>query len=223
MTRSPRLRRPAARRATGAAILFVMALVLAITFLGIALVKIAGSDRIAAAQMGFKDRGLACAEAGIQYGRRFYGSTYEVSHSWNDYLVAPTTSQPGYRYDDPKPNMKDTCNPMTVSCLVPKQTLGYSDGTHLDPGSDLDGDGVPDFWVSVHDDDDERPLGISDNPARDNNETIILRSECINPRFQVNGQNVVIESVLTHVQGSSGYGAATRASNASDLVGGAAQ
>ncbi|HZZ85784.1 MAG TPA: hypothetical protein VFE30_14680 [Anaeromyxobacteraceae bacterium] len=220
-------------RASGAALIFVLALVLALTVLGVALVKIAGTDRVDAAMAGVKDRGLACAEAGIQYGRRFYGSNYDTSHGWNDYLNATLA---GYRYDytlpasssagmgfDAHPDLSGCTGLLMLGCPVPKQTLGYSDGQHLDPGADIDGDGSADFWVSVRDDDDERPLGLANNPTQDNNETIIIRSECINPKFQVTqgGKqvNVAIEAVLTHVQGSSGYGAATRASNASDLVG----
>jgi hypothetical protein len=81
------------------------------------------------------------------------------------------------------------------------------------------------FWVSIRDDDDERPLGIPDNPNRDNNLVIIIRSECTNPTWaQVHGgvpTNVVLESVLTYIQGSSGYGTSARSSNSIDLAGGA--
>ncbi len=226
---APAPRRPG--RATGAAFVFALAIIFALTVLGVALVKIAGTDRVSAAMAGVKDRGLACAEAGLQYGRRFYGSTYTKSQNWNFYLD-PVNK---YRYDytlpvgsgrqfaDPHPDLSACTGLVTLGCTVPRQTLGYSDGVHLDPGADIDGDGQPDFWVSVRDDDDERPLGIADQPWRDNNETIILRSECINPKFAVtqggNQVNAAVESVLTHVQGSSGYGAATRSSNSTDLVG----
>jgi hypothetical protein len=212
-----RSHRASARRArseSGAALIFALAIILALAVAGVALVRIAGNDRIRAAQLGVQDRGLACAEAGLQYGRRFFGSRYESSHGWNDYLATPTL---GYRYDaahDARPAL----------ATLPLQVRGASDGVHLDVGADLDGDGNPDFWVSIRDDDDERPLGIADNPARDNNETIILRSECTNPSYAtIQGGapvNTVLELMLTHVQGSSGYGTAARSLNAPDLVGG---
>jgi hypothetical protein len=206
-------RRAAAR---GSVLVFAMAIILLLAVAGIALVRYAGGDRVDAAKLGTKDRGLACAEAGLQYARRFFGSTYTTSNNWNDYLILPTAAVPGFRYDaahDAYPDLDS----------VPPQTRGKSDGTNFDPGADLDGDGKPDFWVSVHDDDDERPLGATENPARDNNEIIIIRSECTNPAWAViegsKSTNVVVESALSHVQGTSGYGIASGGSNSPDLVG----
>jgi hypothetical protein len=191
-----------------------MVLVLAIA--GIAVIRIAGTDRGDAAALGRRDRGLGCAEAGLQYARRFFGSGYEASNGWNDYL---SNAVPGYRFDSANGDLRPT-----DLATLPLQARGASDGAHLDPGTDLDGDGAPDFWVSVRDDDDERPFGLPDNPARDNNERIVVRSECTNPGYaaeQGGAQvNVVLESVLMHIQGSSGYGTAQGGTNASDLVGG---
>jgi hypothetical protein len=214
------LRRRAPARARGSALIFALSLVLLLTVAGIALVNYAGRDRIDAARFTAQDRGLVCAEAGIQYARRFFGSHYESSSNWNDYLTKPLSGAPGFRFDesakDARPNLSE----------VPPETRGKSDGSSFDPGADLDGDKEPDFWVSIHDDDDERPMGRADNdPARDNNETIIIRSECTNPVFQIQSaagpRNVVVESTLSHVQGSSGYGIASGGSNSPDLVGGA--
>jgi hypothetical protein len=178
-------------------------LVLVLSVAGTAIVLVAGNDRISASKMGVEDRGLSCAEAGLQYARRFFGTRYETSHGWNDYL---SSSTPGYRYDaraqDARPDLSS----------VPADAKG-----------DFDGDGVADFWVSMRDDDDERPLGAADNPARDNNETIIIRSECINPSYAVvrggTPVNVVLESTLVHIQGGSGY-ATSGPTNSPDIVGG---
>jgi hypothetical protein len=217
MPTCPRISRPRRALARGSALVFAMAIILLLAVAGVALVQYAGGDRIAAAKLGVKDRGLACAEAGLQYARRFFGSSYATSNNWNDYLVQPTTALPGYRFDetagDPRPDLAN----------VPAQTRGKSNGTSFDPGADVDGDGRPDFWVSVHDDDDERPLGAVHDSARDNNELIIIRSECTNPAYVVTEggttRNVVLESALSHVQGSSGYGIAAGGSNSPDLVG----
>ncbi len=214
----PTERRPARRpsaSARGSALVFVLAMLLVLAVAGIALVRIAGNDRIDAARMGQNDRALACAEAGLQYARRYFGSNYETTSGWNALLSKAT---PGFRYDpangDGRPDLSS----------VPKQAVGMSNGATLDPGADLDGDGQPDFWVSIRDDDDERPLGIPDDPTRDNNEAIIIRSECTNPRFALpqggTQVNMVLESVLSHVQGSSGYGTSEASSNSTDLVGG---
>lgn len=205
----PRLPRP-----TGSALIFVLALVLVLAVAGAALIRIAGGDRIDAASMGRNDRGIACAEAGLQYARRFFGTTYETTHGWNDYLDG---SLPGYRHD------AAANGPSELSSL-PLQARGASNGSTLDPGADVDGNGGPDFRVSMRDDDDERPLGIADDQTRDNNERVVIRSECTNPNLALTqgGRqvNVVLESVLTHIQGSSGYGTSAAGSNATDLVGG---
>jgi hypothetical protein len=216
MPSSLRPLRPSARP-SGSSLILVLAIVLVLAVAGVAIVRVAGGDRVDAAKLGVKDRGLACAEAGLQYARRFFGSRYETSNGWNDYLADGS----GYRFD---PSNTTDQYPPDFSAL-PWQVRGSSAGTStLDPGADLDGDGQPDFWVSIRDDDDERPLGIANDSRHDNNETVIIRSECTNSKFAVTegGQpvNVVLESVLTHVQGSSGYGTSAKGSNATDLVGG---
>jgi hypothetical protein len=214
--------RSSLRSERGSALIFALAIVLVLAIVGVAIIRIAGADRTDAALQGKRDRGLACAEAGLQYARRFFGVNYEASHGWNDYLNGTT---PGYRYDPQMRPVADTYPTPTQLAAKPMQTRGQSNGTSFDPGADLDGDGQPDFWVSIRDDDDERPLGLAnDDRTRDNNETVVLRSECTNPAWAIVESgvptNVVLEALFTHVQGSSGYGTAARVSNAPDLVGG---
>jgi hypothetical protein len=203
--------------ARGSALVLAMAIVLLLAVAGVAIVRYAGGDRVDAAKFGTRDRGLACAEAGLQYARRFFGSTYDTSNNWNNYLIKPTAAVPGFRYDvnagDPRP---------TDFTALPPQALGKSNGTTYDPGA-TDDNGNMLFWVSVRDDDDEAPLGAQNDPSRDNNELIIIRSECINPSYAIVeggvSRNVVLEASLSHVQGSSGYGIAAGGSNSADLVG----
>jgi hypothetical protein len=206
---------PAHRTARGSALVFALCIMLLLALLGSLLIRIAGADRMDAGVTARRDRALLCAEAGLQYARRFFGSRYETTDGWNTYLATPAL---GYRFI---PGTDSSA----ADAVKPLETRGASDGVTLDPGADLDGDGQPDFWVSIRDDDDERPVGIaSDDPRRDNNETVIVRSECTHTSWTetVGGQAapVVLEAVLTHVQGSSGYGTAARTSNAPDLVGG---
>jgi hypothetical protein len=211
-------RDPTRRSERGVALILALALVAILLVVGVAIIRVAGNDRIDAAKVGVQARAQLCAEAGLQYGRRFYGSTYETRHNWNDYLADDS----GYRYDpslgDPHPTFAE------IQASAAPQTLGKSDGSKFDDGADIDGDGQPDFWVSVRDDDDETPLGAAEEDRRrDNNETVILRSECINPALQweVGGQlqHAVVEAVFTHVQGQSGYGNAQITSNSPDVVG----
>jgi hypothetical protein len=200
--------RPAAQR--GVSLLFAMALVLALAVIGVAVISYAGRDRIAAAKMSVQERGLACAEAGIQYGRRYFGCHYKSTNNWNNILSGVS---PG-RYD---PSLGNTY-PSSVSA-IPSVLKGDSSGSGtLDTGTDLDGDGNPDFWVSIRDDDDEAPLGAVDDRTHDNNLAVYLRSECINTNWAstVGGvkQTAVVEVLLVYLPGStSPYGKATSSSD----------
>lgn len=200
----------------GAVLLLALALIALLLVIGTAILRIAGDDRIAAARLGAKERALLCAEAGLQYGRRYFGASYEATHNWNDYLdEGSATYLPGFRFDEvglgDDPDVDDR----------PPETRGMSDGVTLDPGADLDQDGDPDFWVSIRDDDDERSGGIGDDPRRDNNERVILRSECTSMVYEGLGgrQFAVVEAIFSHVQGASGYGNAQITSNSPDVVG----
>ncbi len=200
----------------GSALLLAIALILAITLIGAAIIRLAGRDRTEAAKLGTKDRGRICAEAGLQYGRRFFGMNYEASHNWNDYLTDAAAAR-GFRFD---PSLGDV-EPADLSAFD-LRVRGALDGATLEPGADLGSNG-PSFWVSIRDDDDERPLGAADDRRRDNNENVILRSECTNPNWaiEVGGRRTaaVVEAVLTHIQGASGYGNAQITSNSPDVVG----
>ncbi len=201
---------PRAASSRGVSILFAMALVMALAVIGVAVINWAGRDRIAAARMSVQERGLACAEAGIQYGRRYFGCRYKTTNNWNNVLGA---TAPG-RFD---PSLGDVYP--TAASGIDRRLKGDStnSGTY-DAGTDLDGDGNPDFWVSVRDDDDERPLGAADDRQRDNNLAVFLRSECINQAWATSGggqaRTAVVEVLLVYVPGStSAYGKATSSSD----------
>ena len=89
-----------------------------------------------------------------------------------------------------------------------------------------------DFQVSIRDDDDE-PAEVNENgvqrnndPARDNNLTIVLESRCLSPGFapEENGQRVtkVLRALLTYVPGLSDHGSAPSGSNANEAAAGGA-
>jgi hypothetical protein len=187
-----------------------MALVLALAVIIAAVIEIAGRDRIAAAKMSVAERGLACADAGIQYGRRYFGCNYKRTNNWNGILAG---TNPG-RFD---PGDGDVYP--TALASIPRALMGDSAGSGtLDRGTDLDGDGQPSFWVSIHDDDDERPLGAGDDRKHDNNLAVWLRSECIKPDWAAieGGQRrtAVVEVLLVYLpDASSPYGKASSASN----------
>ncbi len=179
----------AIRAGRGASLIFAMALILLLAVVGVALVRYAGTDRVQAAQRSQEARSLACAEAGIQFGRRYFGCRYLTSNNWNDFLAPP-----GNR---------------TV-------ITGKVDGST--PGTD--------FEVSVQDDDDERPEGQPNDPARDNNLTLLLRSRCTAPAFaRLAGEaqyGAEIEVRLVYIPTVSEFGSAPSGSNANEAAGGGA-
>lgn len=196
----------------GSMFLLVMFFLLLLAVVGILVVRHAGRDRIAVAQMVSKERAFACAEAGLQYGRRFFGLNYEASNGWNNYLNGTT---PGYKYD-PATDSPPTAGQIAA---MPGQVLGMGNGSTFDPGADYNGSAQ--FWVSIRDDDDEAPLGLLNDPTRDNNEAVYVRSECIAFYFIEGGEErtAAVESLLVNVQSASGYGNAQVTSNAPDMLG----
>lgn len=200
----------------GSVLILAMFLVLLLAVVGAMVIRHAARDRIAAAQMGSRERAFACAEAGLQYGRRFFGLRYEASHGWNDYLDGTLA---GFTYD---PATYDPANPPVLSDR-PLEVRGASDGAAFDPGADYEG--ASQFWVSIRDDDDERPgPGVAppaDDPTRDNNESVILRSECTAFFYLEGGreQTAALEVQLAHIQSASGYGNAQITSNSPDVLG----
>jgi hypothetical protein len=220
---------PSRRGERGGALILAMILLSVLLVAGIAILRVVGRDEVDAAKAGKKQQAQICADAGLQYGRMLFGggaglpgtdgATYENSHGWNDFLndKDPSTYRPGFRYDERLGDKYDLAS-------LPKQVLGMADGVNFSQGADLDGDGNPDFWVSIHDDDDERNLGLQiDDPHRDNNEQVILRSVCIRAglEWQEGGEvnRASVETILRHVQGASGYGNAQITSNSPDVVG----
>lgn len=194
----------------GSAMIVAIFVVLVVAVVAVGLLKFAGKDRVAAGRFSVSERGLACAEAGIQYGRRMFGCAYKVTNNWNSYLSGARTG----RFD---PSLGDAL-PTNYASLPMELKGSRANGSTLDTGTDLDDDGEPDFWVSIRDDDDERPEGQADDRNRDNNLMVYLRSECINPSFalEVAGvrRSAVVEVLLSYIPGSvPAYGKATSSSD----------
>lgn len=185
--------RASPRSARGASLLLVIAVVAVLAIVSAALIKYAGEDRVQSARRAQEARSLSCSDAGIQFGRRYFGCRYKTSNNWNDFIAwNDAVKPPGNR---------------TV-------LTGNIDGTS--PGGD--------FEVTVEDDRDEEPEGQPNDPARDNNLTVILRSRCINRQFaSVAGGDdygAVTEVRLVYIPGLSDHGSAPSGSNAMEAAAG---
>ncbi len=199
----------------GSMLILAMFFVLLLAVVGILVVRHAGRDRILSAQLVSKERAFACAEAGLQYGRRFFGMTYEVSHGWNDYLNG---TLPGYRYDSKLDSAPTAATIDAASNSTKDRIRGAFDGGAYDPGTTYNG--LPMFWVSIHDDDDEPASGQTNDRTHDNNEAVIVRSQCTAFYYEDGGdRTAVVEGLLVHVQNASGYGNAQVTSNSPDILG----
>jgi len=206
------------RRQRGSILLVVVGLVLVIAVTGVAMVALTGTDSASTGKMLRQETAQSCAEAGLQYGRRLLGQRYTTTNGWNDYLNG---TRPG-RFD-PAHFPGDTI-PANLSTL-PLELQGDADlNGVLDPGTDLDGDGVPDFLVTIRDDDDETPMGAAPNWGKDNNLSVILGAECTNPRMRAIGsgqpESAVIESTVTYIPGQSNNGNAVNNGNTNGGPGG---
>ncbi len=203
----------------GATLILAMFFVLLLAVVGVLVVRHAGRDRIKSAQLVSKERAFACAEAGLQYGRRFFGMNYEASHGWNDYLNG---TLPGYRYDSDATLDGSAVTDAMITASTDQtagRTRGKFDGTTYDPGT-LDNNNNPMFWVSIHDDDDEPASGQTNDRTHDNNEAVIVRSQCTAFYYEEGGdRTAVVEGLLIHVQNASGYGNAQVTSNSPDILG----
>ncbi len=203
----------------GSMLILAMFFVLLLAVVGILVVRHAGRDRILSAQLVTKERAFACAEAGLQYGRRFFGMSYEASHGWNDYLNG---TLPGYRYDSNLDGAVVTAAMIKAAGDVTQgRVFGAFDGGTYDPGTTYPPpNGSPMFWVSIRDDDDEPASGQTNDRTHDNNEAVIVRSQCTAFYYEEGGdRTAVVEGLLVHVQNASGYGNAQVTSNSPDILG----
>jgi len=190
----------------GSVLLVVIGLIFIIAVTGVAMISITGADSAASGKASKQESAMACAEAGLQYGRAFFASKFLSTNSWNDYLsgARPGRYDPVYLGDGPAVGPTKIGNLAAIGGPCPLELQGDSDcNGALDPGMDLDGDGKPDFLVTIRDNDDERSVGVADNRTRDNDQIVILRAECTNPRWAttINGvsQTAVIESTLHYI------------------------
>lgn len=194
--------RTASRKERGASLILVISLVAILAFLSAALIRYAGADRVRSAQRAQEARGLTCADAGIQVARRIVGCAYKDTNNWNDYLAWNDGFEP----------------PGNFTVIA-----GTMDGVGGVVGSPPDPDGA-DFVVTVVDDQDEAPDGQPDNPARDNNLTVLLRSRCINTFLAAKAGDqewgAVTEVRMVYIPGLSDHGSAPSGSNAMEAAAG---
>lgn len=81
--------RPIRSAERGAILILVIVVVAILAAVSGALIGYAGQDRIQSAKTAQEARSLSCAEAGVQFGRRWFGCRYKTSDNWNAFLAGP--------------------------------------------------------------------------------------------------------------------------------------
>jgi type II secretory pathway pseudopilin PulG len=182
----------------GASLILAIAVVLILAIISSALIQYAGQDRVQSAKKSQEARSLSCADVGIQVARRVVGCSYDVAKSHN--------------WNDYLA-WNDAVVPPGNRTVI----TGNVDGTS--PGTD--------FEVSVEDDRDEEPEGLPNDPARDNNLTLILRARCVNPQLAsqmaTTSYGAEEEVRLVYIPGGSGLSSVGESTNANEVAVGGRQ
>jgi len=148
---------PRRRAEAGTAILITMLLVLALLSGGAVLLGLQLGSTRAAGLSRVKVSALACAEAGLASVRDRIASNYAA---WTMSLCNP-----------PPPRGTGTCvigSPASEPAFLQEPLVSH----------DLDGDGSPDFVITLVDNDDEMPP-LTNNLAADNDLQVFVVSTCI--------------------------------------------
>jgi hypothetical protein len=128
----------------------------------------------------------ACAESGLQLARSYFGANFNL---WNTYLSTPSVYNP----------IQSSANSAPAD---PASAALQSE--HPELFADFDGDGKYDVYIYCRDNPDERPPATP-NPARDNDQVLIVGSMCISstmvPRLAngaASAERLTIEGLLTY-------------------------
>lgn len=137
----------------------------------------AGQGRERAIRVSRKVDRHACASAGFQIARGFYGRDYDT---WN------------YRLS--RPAIYDSRDPVGAGLEI----------TNPELFADLDGDNKADVYFYMRDNTDERPPA-HDNGGRDSDQAIIVGAQCISstmrpalPSGQLDSTVLVVEGLLEY-------------------------
>ncbi|GEN05098.1 hypothetical protein SAMN05443572_1011358 [Myxococcus fulvus] len=144
----------------GATLLVVVLLVTVLLGLVASLMMYAGGERIRAVASSRASQRQSCADSGLQLARSYFGRNYP---SWNTYLSQPAVYDP----------VRSSFNLNPADPADP--TLRAN---HPELFADVDGDGKPDVYIYIRDNEDEfAPLMV--DWRRDNDQVALVGAICI--------------------------------------------
>ncbi|MCY1016458.1 hypothetical protein [Pyxidicoccus sp. MSG2] len=173
------MRSSTSRHARGSTLLMVIILVTVLMGLIASILVYAGKERIRAVAAGRNGQRQSCAESGLQLARSYYGRNFQ---NWNGYLAAPATYDPVRSSTNANP-----ADPNTPALQT----------AHPELFADLDGDGKPDVFLYIRDNDDELyPLPAERN--RDNDHNVVVGAVCISSTLTPRSENTISPTLLAH-------------------------
>ena len=174
----------------GTAILTVVILTGILAFLVAALMTYAGNRRVRAAEVSRKVNRLACAEAGLELAKNYYGRNFG---SWNTYLNNPAQYNPNtYTAWMGYPGGPAPFDTPALQALRP-ELFG-----------DIDGDGKPDVYIYIRDNADEL-TPAPNNFASDNDQNVFVGAICISTTMNPRRQDGTISKSPLGVEGLLSY------------------
>ncbi|MFY2556550.1 hypothetical protein ACN469_02805 [Corallococcus terminator] len=183
---SPKPRKPLHRAARGATLIVVVMLVTVLLGLVASLMVYAGGERVRAVASSRAGQRQSCAESGLQLARGFFGRNYA---SWNTYLAAPASYDPVPSGFNPTP--ADPSSPALRAA-------------HPELFADVDGDGNPDVYLYIRDNQDEYDP-VAPNWRRDNDQVAVVGAVCISTTLRArrsdgsqNPNTLAVEGLLSY-------------------------
>lgn len=153
----------ARRQERGSALLVAMVLSAVLLMLVAGLMLYAGAERRRAVSEAHGMIRVGCAEAGLQLARAYFAG--QGAQKWNAFLSDPIDYNP----------VPSTWN---TSPATPGDPNSHVRKNHPELFFDLDGDGAPDVYIYVRDNQDELPPAPN-NWARDNDQNVYVGAMCI--------------------------------------------
>lgn len=182
----------------GSALLTAAALTTVLLLVVAGLMYYASRSRSRAVAISRGSSRIFCAESGLQLARAYYGRNYAF---WNSTFL-PNPGVYNVSVNTARTSIFQTANPQLFA--------------------DLDGDGLPDVYLFIHDNYDEFLPNLN-NPNRDNDLNVIVGAACVSstllPRAETGylASAVISEGLLSYNPtgnyGSQGYQGASGSGN----------
>jgi hypothetical protein len=189
-------------RERGSALLVAAAFTTILLMVAAGLIYYATRSRLRAISVSRGTSRISCADSGLQLARAYYGRNYSL---WNTTFLPNNTI-----YNAP--------NSIATNATARANLIG----THPELFADLDGDGIVDVYLYVHDNLDEFLPNLN-NMSRDNDLTVIVGAICISPTLMPRNENgqsanpMMAEALLSYnptgTYGSQGYNGASGTGN----------